>query len=155
MVNEFLDALNSKLRFDETAVSFCTHYSWFGLVKKDRLGIEAVELFYGPNPVLLSPQSAHFPRRAPAGGQPAAQEQAISHALHIEEDDGQGFSGRIEFADTGVIHYECLPGAKESAATSVRATLLLPATDPKFTRRAIYRHELGHADYRGPNAGFR
>ncbi len=136
MVNEFLDALRDRLQFDETAVSFCTHYSWFGLVKKDRLGIEAVELFYGPNPVLLSPNLLTFRVDHPRGGS-ERQKSRQNHALHIEEDDGQGFSGRIVFADTGVICYHASL-APESAATGVRATLLLPATDPKFTRRAIY-----------------
>ena len=39
-VSLFLDALRGKLHFDEPSLAFCTHFSWFGAVNRDRLGIE-------------------------------------------------------------------------------------------------------------------
>src|SRR5664279_5668502 len=104
MLDEFLDALQDKLQFDSPQLSFCTHYSWFGVVKKDRLGIEELHLFYNKKPGILSPNLLTFRVDYPDGGS-ERQKTRRDLPLHIEEEDGKGFSGQIAFADTGVVCY--------------------------------------------------
>lgn len=130
--DQFLDTLRGKLRFDSAQLAFCTHYSWFGLVKKERLGIEEAHLFYNRKPALLSPNLLTFRIERPQG---ASERAKTRHdlPLHIEEEDGHGFSGRIAFLESDILCYHATLDA-DSGATSVRATLLLPATDPRFER---------------------
>ena len=54
MTQKFLDALQDHVRFDSKNAAFCTHYSWIGVSKGDRLGIENLHLFYNRVPRLLS-----------------------------------------------------------------------------------------------------
>lgn len=133
---EYLDALEGKLHFDLKQLAFCTHYSWFGVVKKERLGIEQIHLFYNRNAALLSPNLLTFHMDGPDGGS-EWQKTRTNSALVVEEHDGRGFAGRMAFLDSDILCYSMGLG-DESEAARVRATLLLPATDPRLERRARY-----------------
>jgi len=132
MVEEFLATLTDKLRFDEAHLSLCTHYSWFGLAKKDRLGLEDIYLFYNRvlgqlSPALLTIEIDDRSRQQSRRDLP----------LHIEETDGQGFSGRIAFTEPDILCYHARLEEHASAST-VRATFALPESDPPFERRVAY-----------------
>ena len=142
MSQQFLDILSGKLRFDSGYVSFCTHYSWFGVAKKDRLGIEELCLSYNRYPAVLSPNLLTFRIEHPEGGS-ERQANRADLPLQIEESDGQGFWGRITFADSDILCYSAALDA-DSTASEVRATLLLPATEPRLERRAGFDSATGH-----------
>lgn len=134
--DEFLSVLDGKLHFDLKQLAFCTHYSWFGVVKKERLGIEQVHLFYNRNPALLSPNLLTFHVDGPDGGSEWQKTRANS-PLYVSEDDGKGFRGAMAFLDSDILCYAAALDEK-SEATGVRATLLLPATDPPLERGARF-----------------
>lgn len=133
---EFLSILEGKLHFDLKQLAFCTHYSWFGVVKNERLGIEQLHLFYNRTAALLSPNLLTFHVEAPDGGR-EWQKTRRNSALCVEEDDGFGFTGKMAFLDSDILCYSATLDAK-SNATGVRATLLLPATDPALERRTRF-----------------
>jgi hypothetical protein len=134
--DEFLSVLDGKLHFDLKQLAFCTHYSWFGVVKHERLGIEQAHLFYNRNPALLSPNLLTFHVDGPDGGS-EWQKTRTNSALSVSEDDGKGFTGKMAFLDSDILCY-CAKLDEKSDATGVRATLLLPATDPPLERRARF-----------------
>jgi hypothetical protein len=136
VIQEFGGALRGKLRFDSPQLAFCTQFSWFGIVKKDRLGIEETHLFYNRRPALLSPNLLTFRVEGPDG----ATERRKRHTnlpTAIEEEDGRGFAGRIAFLEPDIICYHATLD-EDSEASLVRATFLLPATEPRFERRASF-----------------
>lgn len=133
---KYLNALEGKLHFDLKQLAFCTHYSWFGVVKKERLGIEQLHLFYNREPALLSPNLLTFHVDSPSGGS-EWQKTRTNSALLVEESDGRGFNGKMAFLDSDILCYSVsLDGASE--ATRLNATLLLPATDPRLERFASF-----------------
>lgn len=133
---DFLATLNGKLHFDLKQLAFCTHYSWFGVVKKERLGIEQVYLLYNRNPALLSPNLLTFHVDGPEGGS-EWQKTRTNSALCVEEQDGRGFTGRMAFLGSDILCY-CATLDEKCAATGVRATYLIPETDPPLERRARF-----------------
>lgn len=156
---EFANALEGKLHFDLKQLAFCTQYSWFGVVKKERLGIEQVHLFYNCKPALLSPNLLTFHMDGPEGGS-EWQKSRTNLALSVEEQDGRGFVGRMAFLNSDVLCYS-MSLSDQADATRVRATLLLPATDPRLERRARYDEaarlltvetRMPRADARDPDA---
>ena len=136
MSEQLLDILSGKLKFDSACLSFCTHYSWFGVAKKDRLGIEELCLSYNRHAAVLSPNLLTFRIEHPEGGSERQAERA-DLPLQIEESDGQGFRGRITFTDCDILCYSASLD-EDSTASEVRATLLLPTTEPKLERRARF-----------------
>lgn len=136
---EFLGVLDGKLHFDLKQLAFCTHYSWFGVVKKERLGIEQVHLLYNRCPALLSPNLLTFHVDGPDGGS-EWQKTRTNGALSVDETDGRGFVGRMAFLDSDILCYGV--SLDESGdATGVRATFLMPATDPELERCARFDPE--------------
>jgi len=134
-VSRFLHTLRGKLRFDEPNLAFCTHFSWFGVVNRDRLGIEELHLFYNRVARLLSPNLLTFRIERPDGGS-ERQRKRIDLPLSIEEDDSRGFRGRLAFLDSDILCYHA--SLEESGSTRVVATFLLPETNPRFERRAEF-----------------
>lgn len=128
-----MNALDGKLHFDLKGLAFCTQYSWFGVVKKERLGIEQAHLFYNRRSALLSPNLLTFHIDGPEGGS-EWQKKRTNSALSVTEDDGRGFNGRMAFLDSDILCYSASLD-ENSDATGVRATLLLPASDPALERR--------------------
>ncbi len=141
MLSGFLEALKGKLRFDSPQLAFCTHFSWFGVVKKDRLGIDEVHLFYNRRPAVLSPNLLTFRIERGAGGSERLKKQE-NHPLRVVEDDGQGFSGTMAFLEPDILCYHATL-EKKADASAVRATFLLPETEPRFTRRVDFDPALG------------
>lgn len=134
--DELMGVLDGKLHFDLRQLAFCTHFSWFGVAKKERLGIEQAYLFYNRQPALLSPNLLTFHIDGPEGGSEWQKNRANS-ALSIEEDDGRGFAGKMAFLETDILVYSAsLDQGCDAAA--VRATFLLPASDPPLERRARF-----------------
>jgi len=133
---QFLDVLGGKLHFDIRQLAFCTHYSWFGVVKKERLGIEQVYLFYNRNPALLSPNLLTFHIDGAQGGS-EWQKTRVNSPLQVDESDGHGFTGRMAFADSDIVYYSASL-EESSSATAVRAKFLLPASDPPIERRVRF-----------------
>lgn len=133
---EFLHALEGKLHYDLKQLAFCTHYSWFGVVKKERLGVEQVHLFYNGQPALLSPNLLTFHIDIPGGGS-EWQKTRKNQALYVEEDDGRGFTGRMAFLDSDILCYS-VSLSEASIASEIRGTLLIPATEPALERFASY-----------------
>ncbi len=139
---DFLHALEGKLHFDLRQLAFCTHYSWFGVVKKERLGIEQVHLFYNREPALLSPNLLTLHIDGPEGGS-EWQRRRSNRPLSVTEEDGQGFVGKMAFLDSDVLCYS-VSLSEKSKATRIKGTLLLPATQPPLERFASYdsdKHE--------------
>lgn len=136
MIDDFLSALDGKLRFETPQLAFCTHYSWFGITKHGRLGIEGTHLFYNRKPALLSPNLLTFRVDHPDGGSERSRSR-FDQPLRILEDDGRGFEGEIAFADSDVLcyHIRLHPG---SGANAIRGALLLPATEPRLERRLAF-----------------
>ena len=130
--DEFLSVLEGKLHFDVGQLAFCTHYSWFGIAKRERLGIEQVFLFYNRCPALLSPNLLTFHMDGPQGGS-EWQKTRTNTPLCIEESDGRGFTGRMAFADSDVLYYS-VNLDDNCDATAVRAKFLLPASNPALAR---------------------
>ena len=130
--DELVDVLEGKLHFDLKQLAFCTHFSWFGAAKKERLGIEQVFLFYNRNPALLSPNLLTFHIDGRDGGSEWQKTRANS-ALCIEEHDGRGFVGKMAFADSDILYYSASLD-QNGDATAVRAKFLLPAADPPLER---------------------
>ena len=122
-------------------MSFCTHFSWFGVTKNDRLGIEQVHLFYNRVAALLSPNFLTF-RVDGADGARERQKVRHDHPLFIEESDGLGFTGRAAFLDNDILCYS-FSLDQSAEAPEVRATLLLPESKPRFTRRVDYDSDSG------------
>ncbi|MDO8589009.1 MAG: hypothetical protein Q7T82_18435 [Armatimonadota bacterium] len=60
MTQSFIDTLKGKLRFDSSHLSFCPHYSWFGVSERERLGIEDLWLYYSRASPLLSTEFLTF-----------------------------------------------------------------------------------------------
>lgn len=133
---EFLDTLKGKLHFDLTQLAFCTQFSWFGVVKNERLGIEQLHLFYNRNPRLLSPNFLTFYIDEPAGGS-EWQKKRTNQPLYVEEEGDQGFSGKMAFLEPDILCYSAKLQPR-STATQVHATIHLPATDPRLERCAVF-----------------
>lgn len=134
--DEFLSVLEGKLHFDVKQLAFCTHYSWFGVAKRDRLGIEQVFLFYNRCPTLLSPNLLTIRTDGPEGGS-EWQKTRTNSPLCIEETDGRGFTGRMAFADSDILYYS-VSLADGCDATAVCAKVLLPASDPALARNVCF-----------------
>lgn len=157
--DEFLGVLGGKLHFDIRQLAFCTHYSWFGVVKKERLGIEQVFLFYNRCPALLSPNLLTFHVDGPLGGS-EWQKTRTNSPLCIEESDGHGFTGKMAFADSDILFYSASLD-RDCSATAVHARFLLPASDPPLERivrfdasscRLIIETRAPRTDDRDPDA---
>lgn len=141
MSQEFLDILNGMLSFKSAQLSFCTHFSWFGLVKNERLGLEELHLFYNRKARLLSPNFLTF-RADGLDGARERQKKRQNHPLFIEETDGNGFIGRAAFLDNDILCYS-FSLEPRSDAREIRATLLLPETNPRFARDIAYNSSTG------------
>ena len=159
MSQEFLGILEGKLRFDSAQMSFCTHFSWFGVTKNDRLGVEQLHLFYNRAPRLLSPNFLTLRVKSTDGARERQMERR-DHPLFIEESDGHGFTGRAAFLDNDILCYSFSLDSSTDA-TEVSATLLLPETEPRFTRKMTYdpgsgrlrvETRLPRTDHRDPDA---
>ncbi|MDO8586384.1 MAG: trehalase family glycosidase [Armatimonadota bacterium] len=140
MTQRFLDTLQGKLRFDSAhapwgGLAFCAHYSWFGVNKQDKLGIEGLWLYYNRAPRLLSSEFLTF-EVSRSGQTWGASSNRADLPLEIQEQGDHGFSGSIAFAGSDIICYHARvdPG---SGAT-VTARLSIPASDPRFIRKAKY-----------------
>ena len=120
MSEQLLDILSGKLKFDSACLSFCTHYSWFGVAKKDRLGVEELCLSYNRHAAVLSPNLLTFRVERPEGGS-ERQATRADQPLQIEESDGAGFTGKITFADSDILCYSAAL-EENSTASEVRAT---------------------------------
>lgn len=137
MIQEFLDTIGKSLHFDEAPLSFCTQYSWYGVVKKDRLGIEGLYLTYNRIAAQLSPNFLTFRVERPGGGS-ERQRDRTDLPLSIEESDSKGFSGTLAFLQDDLLCYHASID-QESNVAYVRATLLLPETKPSFEREVTYK----------------
>lgn len=140
-LQSFLNAAVARLRFDSVGAAFCTQFSWFSVAKRERLGIEELYLQYNQTSRLLSPNLLTFRVERPDGASERHRERTDS-PLAIEENDGLGFSGKTAYLDTDIICYHAHLN-KNSKATCIRATLLLPETDPQFERRAEFNGSRG------------
>ena len=139
--DEFLSALDGKLHFDLKQLAFCTQYSWFGVVKKERLGIEQTNLFYNRQAACLSPNllTFHIERR---DGETEWQQSRRNAALYVDESDGRGFIGRMAFLDSDILCYGAQLDDK-SDVSLVRADFVLPATEPGIERRVRFDADSG------------
>lgn len=135
-LQEFLDTLEGKLRFDNPQLALCTHYSWFGVVDGRELGIGQTHLFYNRRPALLSPELLTLHVARSTGEASHAKTRAIK-PLAIEESDGRGFEGTAAFADTDVVCYHVRLSAG-SDASRIRARFFIPETDPSYPRNVRY-----------------
>ena len=131
MYQDLVGALDGKLHFDSRRLSFCTCYSWFGLVKDDKLGIEQVHLFYNRRPALLSPDLLTFQCVGDS------QKSRMDWALRIEERGEGGFAGVIEFLDADIVCYHAKL-EEDSGTRDVQAVFSLPETNPKLERSVTY-----------------
>ncbi len=140
-LQSFLNAATARLRFDSLGAAFCTQFSWFSVAKRDRLGIEELHLQYDQASRLLSPNLLTFRVERPDGATERHRER-VDGPVAIEENDGLGFFGKTAYLDTDIICYHAHLN-KDSEATCVRATLLLPETDPQFERRVEFDGSTG------------
>lgn len=139
MSQKFLEMLRGNVRFSGRQLALCTHYSWFGVAKQDKLGIEEVYLYYNRVSSLLSPNLLTFEIEYPHGVTNNQQERE-NLPLCIDEGDARSFTGSIIFRDTDILCYHANLD-ENSDALSIKATLSLPATDPKHTRKVSYNSE--------------
>lgn len=120
------------MRFNSPQLAFCTHYSWFGVVDGDQLGIGQTYLFYNRVPALLSERflTLHVARST---GESSRATTKTLQPLAIEQSDDRGLRGTLTFCDTDILcyHAELDPG---SDIRCVRAEFHLPATDPSYDR---------------------
>jgi hypothetical protein len=136
-IRDFIETLRGVLRFDTPQLAFCTHFSWFGVVKKERLGIEETHLFYNRRRALLSPNLLTFRIRYGESCGCDGQRRRSNLPLAIEEHDGRGFSGKIAFLEPDILCYHAKL-EEGTDASIVWATFLLPETNPKFRRSVSY-----------------
>ncbi|MDO8587709.1 MAG: trehalase family glycosidase [Armatimonadota bacterium] len=136
MTRSFIDTLKGKLRFESSHLAFCPHYSWFGVSKREKLGIEDLWLYYSRASPLLSSQFLTFEvgRGSDVSGKTKTRS---DFALEIQEQGEHGFSGVIAFADLDIVCYH-LKADPAAGASGVKATMSIPATEPKLKRRVAY-----------------
>jgi len=136
MTQRFLDTLQGTLRFDSPDLDLCPHYSWFGVSKREKLGIENVRLYYSRASPLLSSEFLTF--EVCRGSDVSVRTRTRADLpLEIQERGEYGFSGVTAFADMDIVCYHAKLDPA-SAATGVTATLRIPATKPPFKRRVRY-----------------
>ena len=120
------------MHFDTATLALCTHYSWIGVSKGSKLGVENLHLYYNRHVGLLSPQLLTF--EVDGQGESATRSDL---PLAIEETDGRGFIGKICFADADIVCYHATLDSK--LPSSVDATVFLPETNPRLARTVTYR----------------
>ncbi len=150
MCDEFLSVLDGRLHFDIRQLAFCTHYSWFGVAKKERLGIEQVYAFYNRSPALLSPNLLTFHVDGPEGGS-EWQKSRTNSALHVEESDGRGFAGRMAFTDSDILFYSAESGREQRRGRRPRQVPAAGVRSAARTERSV-RGCFAPADDRNANS---
>ena len=159
MIQTFLDTLQDGLRFDSAQLAFCTHYSWFGVSKREKLGIENLWLYYNRAPRLLSSEFLTF-EVSGSDQTSGASKNRRNFPLDIQEQGDHGFSGVIAFAEPDIICYHAKVDTA-AGATRITARLSVPATDPPLNRKVSYDPEnrllmletrLHRTDIRDPDA---
>lgn len=129
---DFCSILSERLRFDVPQLSFCTHYSWFGITPGAKPGIGQTHLFYNRFPGVLSPQLLSLQAESPISKGSCNVTRSMK-PLAIEERDEDGLQGKLAFLATDIVCYHARvePGPTTSG---LRAALFLPATEPAFAR---------------------
>lgn len=129
---DFCSVLSERLRFDVPQLSFCTHYSWFGITPGERPGIGTTHLFYNRFPGILSPQLLSLQTESPVAKR-SFPVRRLMKPLAVEEQDGGGLQGTLAFLESDIVCYHARvePGPTTSG---IRAVFFLPATDPAFAR---------------------
>ena len=135
MTQRFLDTLGGKLHFSPN-LDLCPHYSWFGVSKQNKLGIEHVRLYYNRASPLISSEFLTF--EVSRGSDVSVKTRTRADLpLEIQEQGEYGFSGVISFADMDIVCYHAKINPR-AGATGVRATMSIPASKPKFKRCVRY-----------------
>ena len=100
-----VELLDGRMDYASANTALCTHGSWFGLVKADRLGLEAIHQFYGRKPALLSPDFLTFDVQYASGGAPAGPPERVNGPLAIQETDGSAVRGVAAFCASDILCY--------------------------------------------------
>ena len=136
MTQRFLDTLQGTLHFDSPDLDLCPHYSWFGVSKREKLGIENVRLYYSRASPLLASEFLTF--EVSHGSDVSVKTKTrVDLPLEIQEQGEYGFTGVTAFADRDIVCYHARLDP-DAGATGVTATIRIAATRPPFTRRVTY-----------------